>query len=102
MRHLTHSLQVRVGVKSLTVWFPGGVRPHRGRPLTLKGGFMKWEKPSGLEIETNDEPVTIEKCESLGWKQLEGEVETVEITKDEMPPEAYGGVPPESEATVKA
>jgi len=28
---------------------------------------MKWIKPSGLEIETNNEKATIEYCESLGW-----------------------------------
>jgi hypothetical protein len=29
---------------------------------------MKWIKPSGLEIETNDMKETIEYCKSLGWK----------------------------------
>ena len=28
---------------------------------------MKWIKPSGLKIETNDLPETIEYCSSLGW-----------------------------------
>lgn len=31
---------------------------------------MKWKKPSGLEIETNDQPATIAKAESLGWKPV--------------------------------
>lgn len=31
---------------------------------------MKWVKPSGQEIETNDLPETIEYCESLGWKPV--------------------------------
>lgn len=30
---------------------------------------MKWVKPSGLKIETNDLPKTIEYCKSLGWKE---------------------------------
>lgn len=32
---------------------------------------MKWVKPSGLEIETNDMKETIEYCKSLGWKSAE-------------------------------
>lgn len=28
---------------------------------------MKWIKPSGLEIETNDDKATIDHCRSLGW-----------------------------------
>ena len=34
---------------------------------------MKWVKPSGVEIETNDREETIEYCESLGWKPIEDE-----------------------------
>lgn len=30
---------------------------------------MKWTKPNGTEIETNDSPETIAYCESLGWKK---------------------------------
>lgn len=30
---------------------------------------MKWKRPSGSEIETNDEPATIEHCKSLGWEE---------------------------------
>jgi hypothetical protein len=30
---------------------------------------MKWTKPSGATIETNDEPATIAAAESLGWKR---------------------------------
>jgi hypothetical protein len=29
---------------------------------------MKWIKPNGTEIETNDREETIEYCKSLGWK----------------------------------
>lgn len=29
---------------------------------------MKWIKPSGLEIETNDSKETIDHCKSIGWK----------------------------------
>jgi len=29
---------------------------------------MKWTKPNGSEVETNEEKATIEHCESLGWK----------------------------------
>ncbi len=31
---------------------------------------MKWTRPSGTEIETNDEKSTIEACEKMGWKEL--------------------------------
>lgn len=31
---------------------------------------MKWVKPSGVEIETNDREETIEYCKSLGWKEV--------------------------------
>ena len=32
---------------------------------------MKWLRPSGTEIETNDSEETIEYCKSLGWKPAE-------------------------------
>lgn len=35
-------------------------------------GMIKWVKPSGLKIETNDKDATVEYCESLGWKQSNG------------------------------
>lgn len=28
---------------------------------------IKWEKPNGNEIETNDREETVEYCKSLGW-----------------------------------
>ncbi len=30
---------------------------------------MKWLRPSGVDIETNDLKATIEYCKSLGWKE---------------------------------
>lgn len=30
---------------------------------------MKWVKPSGQEIETNDKPATVAYCESVGWER---------------------------------
>ena len=30
---------------------------------------MKWTRPSGSEIETNNEKATIEACEKMGWKE---------------------------------
>jgi len=35
---------------------------------------MKWVKPSGQEIETNDSPETVKHCESLGWKPVKASV----------------------------
>lgn len=31
--------------------------------------MIKWEKPNGTTIETNDSPETVAYCESLGWKR---------------------------------
>ena len=31
---------------------------------------IKWTRPSGLEIETNDRPETIETAEKLGWQRV--------------------------------
>ena len=32
-------------------------------------GAIKWKKPNGNEIETNDRPATVKYCESLGWEK---------------------------------
>ena len=32
--------------------------------------MIKWKRPSGTIIETNDDPATIAKCESMGWTQV--------------------------------
>jgi hypothetical protein len=45
--------------------------------LSLRGIDMKWIRPSGTEIETNDRDVTIEYCESLGWERAENPKESV-------------------------
>ena len=42
---------------------------------------MKWTKPNGNEIETNDEEATIEYCESLG-RVKEGEKPKKKAKKD--------------------
>lgn len=34
---------------------------------------IRWKKPSGLEIETNDLDTTVKYCESLGWQRINGE-----------------------------
>ena len=31
--------------------------------------MIKWVKPSGIEIETNDNKATVDYCESLKWKR---------------------------------
>lgn len=38
--------------------------------------MMKWIKPSGIEIETNDKEETIEYCKSLGWKEKNESVDS--------------------------
>lgn len=40
--------------------------------------MTKWVKPSGAEIELNDEPATIEQAESLKWKRADASEETAE------------------------
>jgi len=35
--------------------------------------WIKWIKPNGNEIVTNDEKGTIEHCESVGWKEIDRE-----------------------------
>ncbi len=40
---------------------------------------MKWTKPNGSEIETNDRPETIEHCESLGWKLIKEKEQSVSV-----------------------
>lgn len=42
---------------------------------------MKWIKPSGVEIETNDMPETLAYCRSLGW-QAADKTETTESSAD--------------------
>ena len=32
--------------------------------------IMKWTRPSGSEIETNEEPATIEHATACGWKKV--------------------------------
>lgn len=38
---------------------------------------MKWIKPSGAEIETNDRKETIEAAVSLGWQVVEDKPEEI-------------------------
>jgi len=33
---------------------------------------MKWKKPGGALIETNDRPETVAYCEKIGWKPVKG------------------------------
>lgn len=49
---------------------------------------MKWMRPSGNPIETNDRKETIEHCEKLGWEMM-GEKEVIApdpMTDSEMEP----------------
>ena len=42
---------------------------------------MKWIRPSGSEIETNDRKETIEYCKSLGWKEKGAKIEVKKEAK---------------------
>ena len=44
-------------------------------------GVIKWIKPNGNEIETDDDDVTIQYCESLDWKQKGKEVVKIPAKK---------------------
>ena len=39
-------------------------------PTEAKEGCVKWKRPSGSTIETNDAKGTIEACEKMGWERL--------------------------------
>ena len=46
--------------------------------------MIKWIKPSGVELETNDSKETVAYCESLGWKRKGAKVD-----KDPEQPQGY-------------
>lgn len=62
--------------------------------------MIKWIRPSGTEIETNERAETIEYCVSLGWER-EGEKEVkVEPESDQEPddePVKRRGRPPKAQ-----
>lgn len=43
--------------------------------------MIKWIRPSGSEIETNELKETIAACEKMGWKRKQGIVEKNEEAK---------------------
>jgi hypothetical protein len=45
---------------------------------------MKWIKPSGVEVETNDRPETVKYASSLGWKPVDL-ISTDQNTTDNAP-----------------
>ena len=61
---------------------------------------MKWKKPSGLIIETNEDQVTVDKCIELEWEPLEDDGSEVVI--EDMPEHSDDtpGDPPEEEEAV--
>jgi len=40
--------------------------------------MIKWKKKDGTELESNDHPETVDKCEELGWKRVGGDVPKTE------------------------
>lgn len=46
--------------------------------------MIKWIKPSGLEIETNDMEETILYCEDLGWKRAGDLVNLNDLTVENV------------------
>ena len=51
--------------------------------------MIKWIKPSGSEIVTNDNKHTVEAAQNLGWKRVE-ERKKVEAPKKEAPKNQKG------------
>lgn len=43
---------------------------------------MKWEKPNGVIIETNDTQASIEKAKELGWKEVKQRKTRKKATND--------------------
>jgi len=46
---------------------------------------IKWMRPSGREIETNDEEATIEYCESMGWERMNDQPNEPEPSPESAP-----------------
>ena len=40
--------------------------------MSFNRAGWKWKRPSGREIETNDEPATVKHCQDMGWDRMEG------------------------------
>lgn len=55
--------------------------------------IIKWTKPSGLEIETNDMASTVKYCESLKWVRS-GAVAPAAAPDDTPEPPSDGQTPP--------
>jgi len=47
--------------------------------------MIKWEKPNGQEIETNDRNETVEYCESIGWIRCGSKKEVKQEETEEAP-----------------
>lgn len=52
---------------------------------------MKWLKPSGKEIETNDFDETIKFCKSLGWEIVEDKPKRKRRTKAQIEADKANG-----------
>lgn len=68
MRRLILSSAHRLGVNK---YGAGKLAPFQ------KVNNMIWNKPSGSEIETNDDKETIAYCKSLGWTEKEADEKKV-------------------------
>ena len=54
---------------------------------------MKWMRPSGAELETNDRDVTVKYLESLGFKKIDEDGETPKESKKVMESVKSGSEP---------
>ena len=47
-----------------------GRKPKVEKPK-MPEGIIRWERPTGMVLDTNDSQDTIDYAESLGWKRVE-------------------------------
>ncbi len=62
------------------------------REVTRALQKMKWKRPSGTEIETLDDAVTIDQCKSMGWKPVKTSKKITTEDEAAYAPAASGAV----------
>ena len=60
---------------------------------------MKWKKPNGTRIETNDMKETLEYCRSLGWEEVDEETKKAMEFVDDLKEKAKEKTEPVTPST---
>jgi hypothetical protein len=47
--------------------------------------MITWNRPSGLQITTNEEKATVEHCKKLGWKKAKAKAKATSPSDDLKP-----------------